>query len=59
MDENHLGPQIGDWRSRSAEDVVVLIDRWLAMKGELPDDPEQVLRDLRDCIKGEGPYARG
>ena len=47
-----------DGYEHTVDDVVALIDRWLDMKGELPSDPAQVLRDLRDCIKGEGAYKR-
>ena len=48
-----------DAYEHTVEDVVVLIDRWISMKDELPAEPVQVLRDLRDCIKGEGMYKRG
>jgi hypothetical protein len=45
------------WKGVDA--VAQLIDRWIAMENELPKDPVQVLTNLRQCIKGEGPYHGG
>lgn len=52
---NLATPMDKDYK-HTVDDVVQLIERWIDMADELPSDPVQVLRDLRDCIKGEGAY---